>query len=131
MRKIVQTPKEKWDEPKNPELAIQKQIRERKENPTVKEKLQEITFNLTKDLSDLSSKREKEINQIRQSKSPQKKNHSMQQDAEVFMENSMKHSRGVLDSVVGLAAGKSDREQDVKNIRQKKYFKNKGRELFR
>src|ERR1035437_4432643 len=81
-KKIHGVTEQESDEPKNPELEIQKQIRERKENPTVGEKLEQVAFNLTKDLPNFSSKgqqwetkrsREREMKKIRERKDSKQK----------------------------------------------------------
>jgi len=113
------------DEPKNTESKEQKRIRERRENPTAKEKLQGMTFHLTKDLPDISLKREKEIGQIRQGKNSQQKGHSILNDAEMVVEKTNNHAREIFDSVVDFASGGNSREQGIKNVRQRKNERSK------
>ncbi len=147
MKKAAQTPEEKGDEPKNPELPIQRQIRERKENPTAKEKLQEITFNLTKDLPKFSSSenefgsdrqsREDEIKNIRERKkirskgqelspakeAPQQKQNTAEEIWAV-VENVNNHARGAVESLHDFVGGES-RSRQLSQVRQRKN-KNRG-----
>ena len=141
-----QTNEESSDEPRNPEFEEQRLIRERKENPTMKEKFQKMTFNINKDLPKLSlgqqekepdtRLRENEIKNIRQKMqaeknfpvkdtSPQKSNTG--DEIETIVENVNNHAIGVAHSLHDFIGGES-RSQQIAHVRGRK---NKSRGIER